>query len=278
MRLASIQEAVHKAPGTYRAPCPHCDRGPKDDAVGVTVEYGGRYVWHCHRCHAAGALKRAEKPPERPQEPRTPEHRPDGLAEWAAELWHTTRPLGGDALGYLRARTCVIPPPDSDLRWHPRVKHSPSGHVGPALVALVTDAITAKPISLHRTWIRTDGTKADIRPARMMAAAHCIRGGAIRLWPDDAVTYGLAIAEGIETALSVAHAFTPVWSVIDAGNMAAFPVLDGIESLLIAADSDAHQKGQRAARECAARWLAAGREVSIAEPDPGKDWNDEAAE
>ena len=33
-----------------------------------------------------------------------------------------------------------------------------------------------------------------------------------------------------------------------------------------------------AARDCAGRWLAAGREVGIAEPEPGRDWNDEAAE
>ncbi len=31
------------------------------------------------------------------------------------------------------------------------------------------------------------------------------------------------------------------------------------------------------AQDCAKRWITAGREVAIAEPDPGQDWNDEAA-
>ena len=54
MRLANLNEAHHAAVGYYRAPCPECDRGTKDDALGVTVETYGRYVWHCFRCGASG--------------------------------------------------------------------------------------------------------------------------------------------------------------------------------------------------------------------------------
>jgi putative DNA primase/helicase len=269
MRLANFNEASQAAPGEYRAPCPECDRGPRDDALGVTVTHAG-WVAHCFRCGWASATGReVQRPAHRPAP------RPDGLSEWAAELWQSTRPLAGEARAYIEARACAIPPADSDLRWLPQLRHAPTGYTGPALVALVTDAVTNEPISLHRTWIRPDGTKAPITPSRMLAANHRAKGGVIRLWPDEAVTLGLAVAEGIETALSVAHAFAPAWSVIDAGNLAAFPVLNGIDSLLIAADGD--PVGRKAAEDCAVRWLAAGREVSIVDPGEGHDWNDEAA-
>jgi hypothetical protein len=52
-----------------------------------------------------------------------------------------------------------------------------------------------------------------------------------------------------------------VWACIDAGNLAALPVLDGVEHLTIAADNDA--AGQAAAQTCATRWAAAGRTVTV---------------
>lgn len=57
--------------------------------------------------------------------------------------------------------------------------------------------------------------------------------------PDDGVTTGLGIAAGIETALTLARVFTPAWSTIDAGDLAAFTVLPGLEALTIVADHDA---------------------------------------
>jgi hypothetical protein len=198
------------------------------------------------------------------------------LADWVAALWRETVPLVG-TVGeqYLRARGCVIPPADSDLRFHPELRH-PSGYRGPTLMALVTDARDCRPMSVHRTWIRPDGRKPDINLTRLLVAGHPKAGGVIRLWPNEAVTLGLCVAEGIETALAAAHAFTPVWACIDAGNLAAFAVLDGIEALTICADHD--DAGMCAARACARRWAAAGCEVRIVMSDtPGHDMADEAA-
>jgi phage/plasmid primase-like uncharacterized protein len=178
------------------------------------------------------------------------------------------------AADYLNARGCAIPPADGDLRYSDSLRH-PSGYTGPALVALVTDALSGEPLTLHRTWIKADGTKAEIDAPRLLLGKHRKAGGVIRLFPDDAVTAGLAVAEGVETALTVALAFKPAWSLIDAGNLAAFPMLVGIESLLIAADND--PTGLRAAEQCAGRWHAAGREVRICKsPTPGQDLNDYA--
>nr|WP_255607903.1 toprim domain-containing protein [Ancylobacter sp. Lp-2] len=85
--------------------------------------------------------------------------------------------------------------------------------------------------------------------------------GVVRLSSDDTVTSGLAIAEGIETAL--ATPFRPILACLVANNLAAFPVLGGIEALTIFADNDASGTGERAALTCAERWHAAGVEVTV---------------
>lgn len=262
-------------PGENRLPCPTCDRGPKDTALSVRLEPGGVLVWHCHRlCGMDGSSRsRDHNSPPQPRQPapRAAE-RPRGLSDYARELWAATAPVSGPAADYLQARACVLPPADSDLRCMPALRHK-SGYIGPALVALITDVCTGAPLSLHRTWIKPDGSKADVSPPRLLLKDHKIAGGVIRLWPDEAVTAGLGIAEGIETALSLAHGFTPVWSLIDADHMKQFPVLNGIQDLIIAADNDA--AGRKAADECARRWAphAAVRVIS-AEAD-GCDLNDE---
>lgn len=274
MRLRSLDDAKHAPRGEHRAPCPMCDKGTKDTALGVTVDDLG-IVWHCFRCEFAGASQHAQicAPPPFANLQKVAslnlDSRPN-LAEWAEQIWSECLPLSGVAVAYLKARGCVIPP-EGDLRWHPQLKNSAANYTGPALVGLVTDAVTNRPMSLHRTWIKADGTKA-CTPARMLAAGHRKAGGVIRLWPDDYVTYGLAIAEGVESALSVAHDYTPVWAVIDAGNMAAFPKLRAIETLIIAADND--PVGIKAANTCAERW---GNATVAIPPVPGQDWNDRRA-
>jgi putative DNA primase/helicase len=194
---------------------------------------------------------------------------PDGRK--LAAIWTRTQPLRG-TLGqtYLEHRHCVVPATDGDLRFLPGNDRYP-----PSLVALVTDAMTAKPLTLHFTRLAADGRgKAGTDRDKLLLRGHPKKGGVIRLWSDSDVRYGLGIAEGIETALSAAHAYTPVWATVDAGNMAAFPVLDGIETLLIFADND--EAGLRAARACGSRWAAAGREARLVVPNHG-DVNDAVA-
>jgi hypothetical protein len=192
---------------------------------------------------------------------------------------------GTPAFTYLvEARGCAEPHSEGDLRWHSAHKH-PSGYYGPVLVARVTDAVTGEPMTLHRTWLARDGLgKAAIPDPRRLWPGAPKAGGVIRLWPDEEVTGGLAIAEGIETALVAARGFTPIWACIDAGNLAAFPALDGIQSLTIIADHDypspktGRRAGQEAAERCAQRWHEAGREVRIwLAPTEGDDFADHAA-
>lgn len=259
-------------PIEQRVPCPRCDRGPRDRALGVNIERG---AYHCFRCGFSGRVGVSEPirgfaPTSCAQEGAGAAISPPPATPLSPELWNQCRELAGAALAYLRARHCVIPPAEGHLRWHEHLRH-PCGYVGPALVALVTDALTGEPMTLHRTWINADGTKAAIELPRLLLAGHPKKGGVIRLFPE--VTQALAVGEGVETCLSAAHVFTPIWSTVDAGNLAGLPLLAGIQALRIFADCDL--AGMSAARALGRRWADAGLEVSITTPlEPGVDFND----
>jgi putative DNA primase/helicase len=263
-------------PGEHRVSCPICARGATDKTVGLTVKANGKGVCHCFRCGFASSNGSNKAPsfgkltlPRIKGAPLAPKRKT--LAAYARQTWAESQPLGGVAVDYLEARRCRIPPPDSDLRWHPSLRH-PCGYEGPALLALITDAATSEPISLHQTWVSPDGQKAAIKNPRLfLGDGHRKQGGVIRLWSNEAITTGLGVAEGIETALSLAHGFAPVWSLMDAGNLAAFPYLPGIETLMIGADND--RAGLGAADECATRWAKCGAEVFVTQ-QAANDLND----
>lgn len=260
--------------GPGRQPCPQCDRDARDKALHVTRDDLGA-VAYCHRCQftATERTERPGRPMARPAEPQ----KHTVLSDYGRWIWGCCKPISGPALTYLQARGCVVPPVDGDLRWHPALPHPASGHAGPALVGLLTDAVDRTPRSLHRTWVQADGQKADVSPPRMLLGGHRKVGAVCRLWPDECVTYSLGVAEGVESALSLAHGHAPVWACIDAGNLAGMPVLAVIECLVIGADHDA--AGLAAANACAARWHAAGRSVyMVAPPAAGSDLNDIARE
>jgi hypothetical protein len=218
-------------------------------------------VEYCHRCGYTKAehLERRPLEPIRPAPVKSAE--PLEWSDRAESIWRRTLPLRGTlAETYLLYRGCILPPADGDLRYL-----APTDRHPPTLCARVTDAVTNKPLSLHFTRLAVDGRgKAGGDQDKLLLAGHRKRGGVIRLWPDEAVTCGLALAEGIESALAAAHMFTPIWSTVDAGNLAALPVLAGIESLVIYADHDT--AGLKAARACARRWADAGREANLVIP------------
>lgn len=259
--------------GPSRQICPECGRGPKDRTCGVKLDERGG-VAHCHRCGHTETMRgetvKGVVQIRRPEQPKS-----ETLSDYWRKVWSECMPLAGAAVSYLEARKCIVPPRECDLRWHPALPHVPSGTKWPALVALVTDVMTGAPLTLHRTWVQANGEKAPIEPARMLLRGHRKQGGVVRLWPDEYVTSSLGVAEGIESALSVARTFQPVWSAIDAGNLGALPVLRGVDTLLIAADHD--HAGLVAAKSCRDRWRGAGVDVRIAVPPiRGSDFNDVA--
>lgn len=268
-------------PGEHRTACPRCaetKHRPRDDALAVKVEPDGGATWTCHRCAWKGSTRSKSNKlldlprPCVPSQIVTPDRN-------RLDTFGRCRPVTPDcpAGRYLLARGCALPPPAGDLRWHPSLKH-PCGYVGPALVALVTHAVTGEMMTLHRTWLAADGSgKAPVDKPRLLMKGQPKKGGVVRLWPDAAVTTGLCVAEGIETALTAARGFGLAWAAIDAANLAAFPLLDGIEALTVAVDHD--RAGLDAFNAAAARWVAAGREViEWLPPEHDKDINDWAGE
>lgn len=179
--------------------------------------------------------------------------------------------MGAD---YLRGRGCRLPPAESDLRFMSDLRLW--GLEGSCLIGRISRAQDASEgIGLHITWLHhVDGRWRRSERRYLGSKA----GGVVRLWPDESVTTGLAVAEGVETALAAAHALTPVWAALDAGNLSRLPVLAGIESLTIFVDRDESGTGQEAAADCADRWLDAGRGVVLLMPDRiGADIADEVA-
>lgn len=268
------------------------------DSMRINLSTGG---WKCMACHAHGgdmlALHQAlhglgfveaakdlgayiedgrqqfTPTARRPSKPvlravELPNYR--GLADWAQRILDGTQDLSRQSIGtdYLQARNCVIPPADGDLRFHPAYRDK-EGRTWPALVAIISNIATREPMSLQITTINPDLTRGE----RRNLYRHGKQGGCVRLWPDEAVTYALGIAEGTESALSLAHLGVPVWSLIDAGNMAQFPVLPCIEALYISVDNE--RTGINAADECALRWHEAGVKIRMSRsPVEGQDTND----
>jgi putative DNA primase/helicase len=138
-------------------------------------------------------------------------------------------------------------------------------------VAIVQDAKgTAR--GLHVTALKADGSgKALGSKSRRMFGE--IRQNAVQLVPigPDAT---LAIAEGIETALSYqAITGVPTWAALSADFVAAFEPPPGVKSLIIAADCDANGKGLRAARALGERFKDK-MAVRIHGAGESLDWND----
>jgi hypothetical protein len=215
------------------------------------------------------------KPPERREaRQRPPEGQREGgfTIRLARRLWAEAVPAHRTlAADYLRSRGLTLPEDCEALRFHPHAwRNRDNGPIGPAMVAAMTCPVSNEWRGTHVTYLRPDGTgKAEGPSPKVMLG----RAGVIRISPDDDVTAGLGIAEGIETTLAVMqHAdWRPMWCATSAGAIASFPVLNGIEALTIFADTDA--AGQRAAETCARRWAEAGREAFIITPREG-DWND----
>jgi putative DNA primase/helicase len=83
----------------------------------------------------------------------------------------------------------------------------------------------------------------------------------------------LAVAEGIETALSILQATkVPTWAALSTSGLAALELPSIVETVIIVADGD--PAGIAGAERAAARWHHEGRTVRIARPPTGRDAND----
>ena len=121
-------------------------------------------------------------------------HRREGSnTPHARKIWRAAKPAEGTpAQTYLQHRGITIEPPTT-IRYHPGLKHGPTGLQLPAMVAAVTMWPGREVVAIHRTFITADGSKKALVTQNKMMLGPC-RGGAVRL---DALGDALMVGEGI---------------------------------------------------------------------------------
>jgi len=198
------------------------------------------------------------------------------MQDIAMRLAKEAVPMAGTLVEkYLRQRRAWPDCEVADLLFHPCC---PMGNHGklPVMLAIMRNIATGQPQAIHRTALLGDGSGKHPAGKMMLGPK---TGAAIMLCPSEEVATGLSIAEGIENATSaIASGWWPMWVAGDAGNLAMFPVIEGVEHLNIFGDADERGTGQAAARACAERWQLSGKAATVYLPPLGKDWNDIARE
>ncbi len=236
-----------------------------------------------------GSVPPPRKPPEAPQ--REPRDDDAERRRWALALFLEGQEgiLHTPAAYYLAARGIALAElarQPRALRFHPLCRCTEAKRPLPAMLAAITDG-AGQHIGTHRTWLARDraGTwgKAPLQDAKKTLGPYA--GGFIPLWrgasgkPLRQAPAGevVAIAEGIETALSVAIA-CPELRVIAAvalPNMARLVLPPSVGRVILCADNDDdNPKAGALLGRAADRFAAEGRDVRIARPPTGKDFND----
>ena len=218
------------------------------DRLGISPDVRGRPL--------ASPLPRATRAPA----PASPAQDDDERIGLALDLFReSVDPIGTSAERYFASRGLDI----CDLagrvvRWCPRIN---------GVICLFRNVVSGAPQAVTRIYLDINGRKVG----RKFLGP--VGGAAVMLDGFDAVTGGLHIAEGVETAQAARQlGLTPTWALGSAGAVAAFPVLAGVETLTLLGEHD--DASARAVAACAERWAAAGAEVFINRPIGGKDLND----
>lgn len=251
-----------------------------------------------------GVIDRGDVPPLAPRTP-LPQQRADeeerklSALEWCVRVWAACMPADGTiAAEYLLGRGIdpdVFGGMPYDLRFHPGLWHAESKTQLPAMVGRVADA-EGKLCGLHRTYLAHAGAdvhsaaaaaaralrpersadrvvvKAPVKPAKKMAGV--TKGGCVQLAP---AARKLAIAEGIETALSVMQEQgIPAWAALSLGNLGGITLPPEVHEVVLCADNDAKDKdaAEKLLQAAARAYEAQGVAVWIARPPEGMDFND----
>lgn len=187
---------------------------------------------------------------------------------WA--VWQQLLPIRGTvAETYLKKRGIWSENIPWTLRFHPGLEYIDENKkvlgVFPALVAPLKDR-DGRIVSLHRTFLSADGTKAPVpEPKKVMPAFKPLRGCAIKLWQAKDPT--LALTEGIETGLAV-HAISrlPVWAAYSATLLPNVELPENVRKVVIFGDKDVSEAGQKYAAQAAENFRAQGKDVEVCIP------------
>ena len=203
----------------------------------------------------------------------------------ALQLWERSVPASGTLVeSYLRNRNITSPAPAS-IRFLPKQRNPSDGQFYPTMISLVQrvpddDDPRERPLhasGVHLTILAGPDANGIVRKAATetnKVSLGQLRGGGVWLTPAEEIGPGLAVAEGIETALSVRQ-LTGLSTVaaLSGSGMRAFRWPPQLRRLWIEADND--DVGLGAAERLLSRALAAGLQAQIKVPTGGKnDFND----
>jgi putative DNA primase/helicase len=277
-----------------RTPCPICSharRKKRDKCFAVTLKEPDFAIYNCVHCGESGyvhpdrpshhVIDLAERRRQRERADRADREDRQKRTESALQIWNERKPFfGSPAETYLRITRNIgnwldLFDLDQVLGFHP---NCPFGNERlPCMLGLVRHIISNEPQAIHRTALKLGATASPDTVERIgRMSLGPTKHGAIKLSPNDEVSTGIMIGEGIETTLSASRIFRfrPAWSVISKEGVRDFPVLSGIECVTVAVDNEPSGDGQRAADELVRRQNAAGVEVRTRKPRAVKDFND----
>ena len=212
---------------------------------------------------------------EAPRPKMTDEQRRDILRD----TYKATQPIrpGDLAHKYLEARGIEELIYPAALRFAPSLRDGDGG-TRPAMVAMVGVHGQDKFVSMHRTFLKPDGSaKAEMAAPRKIMAGELPDGACVMLSEFDSSTGGtLGIAEGIETAMSASAIYgIPVWAALNASMLAKWLPPEGCDEVAIFGDNDAKYGGQMAAYTAAHRIAVRGVKTTVTIPPiVGQDFND----
>jgi hypothetical protein len=200
---------------------------------------------------------------DRTYEAPVPAANPETLVNnaFALSLWTSgVDPRGTPVERYLNSRKLELGADiaGSVIRWHTGIG---------AMLALFRNIETNEPQAISRTFLDVYAKKTERKFLGPVGRA------AIKLDPDEEVTQGIAVGEGVETVLSARQlGYRPAWALGSAGAISSFPVLSGVETLTFLREHD--DANERAVGECSSRWRATGHKIRDVWPSTGKDLND----
>ena len=268
--------------GSYKILCPfHPDHTP---SLQLYLDEDDPH-FHCFVCGRHGPLD------DLPEELMvaalnvTPHQQADDAAKLADahRFWEQAQPIAGTlAARYLSEVrgidiNALSPDIETVLRFHSACPFNGNRH--PCLLALFRDVETDEPAGIHRIALTPDAQKID---RRMLGRWSWPR--AIKLWPligSRVAVKPLYLGEGIETTLAAAtrlrdhgRPMWPAWAAGTSGNIKKFPMVAGVEELVLLVDHG--DAGEEACVACCRKWKAAGRRARrLRTQDPHiNDFND----
>jgi hypothetical protein len=228
---------------------------------------------------ARSRRRKAEPPP--PSATADVSYETQKKTRFAADIWRgSCDPVGTPVETYLRGRGLPLIGAGEVIRFHPNCPRGAERR--PAMITLLRDLLTDKPVGIHRTYLASGGG----HDGKMMLGA--CAGAAAKLTPQ-ADTFvqdhlgvwceRLHVCEGIETGLALIKlGRRPVWSLLSAGAIARMPVMPSVGELIVCADSDdigidtvrepwaRFDTGQNAAFAAVDSWQQAGRRARVLMP------------